>query len=389
VSVLPEPEIISFARGVPSPEMFPVRELGEASRLAFQKHSDTALNYGPPAGFRPLQEWLGDLHGTAPGRIVITPGSYMFLTLLAQVLTKSGPVLVEAPTYDRVNSMLRRAGAQVVSIGRSGDGIDLVALERYLETAGPPGQAGHPAFLYVMPTFHNPTGTTMPPPDRERLADLAIRHELLLVEDDPYGQLRFGGEAPASLHTLLGARDAGHLAVFASSFSKIVAPGLRVGYGVLPEHLAGPVTNAATEAYVSPPMWPQAIAYEFLAAGLLPAHLARIREILRQRRDTLVGRLDAGLAGHACWTVPDGGYFLWLELPERLRSADLLEDCERAGVTFVPGAGCFFDGSSGGQNAARLSFSFPALDDIAVGADRLTAAARCRLGIGPTAEATI
>jgi DNA-binding transcriptional MocR family regulator len=357
--------------------LFPVRELEEASRLAFQKHSAIGLNYGPPAGFRPLQEWLGDLHAVAPGRIVITPGSYTFLALLARVLVTSGKVLVEAPTYDRMISMLRRAGAQIVPIGRSGDGIDLGALEKYLVTAG---RTDRPAFLYVMPSFHNPTGTTTPVPDRERLADLAIRHELLLVEDDPYGQLRFDGESPASLHSLLTARGAGHLTVFASSFSKIIAPGLRVGYGVLPEHLAEPVTGAAAEAYVSPPMWPQAVAYEFLAAGFLPAHLARARELLRQRRDTLVGRLDAGLSGHARWSVPDGGYFLWLELPERLSSADLLEDCERAGVTFVPGADCFF-GGSGGQNAARLSFSFPALDDIRVGADRLTAAARHRLNI--------
>jgi 2-aminoadipate transaminase len=377
VSVLPGSGIISFARGVPSPELFPVRELEEASRLAFQKHSAIGLNYGPPAGFRPLQEWLGDLHAVAPGRIVITPGSYTFLALLARVLVTSGPVLVEAPTYDRMISMLRRAGAQIVPIGRSADGIDLRALEKYLETAG---RTDRPAFLYVMPSFHNPTGTTMPVPDRERLADLAIRHELLLVEDDPYGQLRFDGESPASLRSLLTARGAGHLTVFASSFSKIIAPGLRVGYGVLPEHLAEPVTGAAAEAYVSPPMWPQAVAYEFLAAGFLPAHLARAREMLRQRRDTLVGRLDAGLSGHARWSVPDGGYFLWLELPERLGSADLLKDCERAGVTFVPGADCFF-GGSGGQNAARLSFSFPSLDDIRVGADRLTAAARHRLNI--------
>jgi 2-aminoadipate transaminase len=377
MSVLPGSGIISFARGVPSPELFPVRQLEEASRLAFQKHSAVGLNYGPPAGFRRLQEWLGDLYAVAPGRIVITPGSYTFLALLARVLVASGPVLVEAPTYDRMISMLRRAGAQIVPIGRTADGIDLGALEKYLETAG---RADRPAFLYVMPSFHNPTGTTMPVPDRERLADLAIRHELLLVEDDPYGQLRFDGESPASLRSLLTARGAGHLTVFASSFSKIIAPGLRVGYGVLPEHLAGPVTGAAAEAYVSPPMWPQAVAYEFLAGGFLPAHLVRAREMLRRRRDTLLGRLDAGLSGHARWTVPDGGYFLWLELPEQLRSADLLEDCERDGVTFVPGPDCFPDGR-GGQNAARLSFSFPSLGDIAVGADRLTAAARRRLNI--------
>ncbi len=380
MSVLPASGVISFARGVPAPDMFPVRELEEASRLAFGQHSATALNYGPPAGFRPLQEWLGDRHGVAPGRIVITPGSYIFLALLVRVLARSGPVLVEAPTYDRVNSLLRQAGAQVVSVGRSGDGIDLAALERYLATAGRPGQPGRPAFLYIMPTFHNPTGTTMPAPDRERLAGLAIRHGLLVVEDDPYGQLRFDGESPASLHALLAARGAGHLAVFASSFSKIVAPGLRVGYGVLPEHLAAPVTRAALDTYVSPPMWPQAVAFEFLAAGFLPAHLARIRPMLRQRRDALIGGLDAGLAGHARWSAPDGGYFLWLELPAGVRSGELLQDCERAGVTFVPGSGFFSDDhAAGGENTARLSFSFAGVDDIAASAGRLTAAVRRRL----------
>lgn len=371
MSVLPASGVISFARGVPAPEMFPVAELTEASRRAFRKHSATALNYGPPAGFRPLQEWLGDLHGVAPGRIVITPGSYILLTFLVRVLIRTGPVLIEAPTYDRVNGLLRQAGAQAVSIGRSGDGIDLAALERYLGTAAPP------AFLYVMPSLHNPTGTTMPAPDRERLADLAVRHGLLLVEDDPYGLLRFDGDPPASLHSLLQARGAGHLAVFASSFSKIVAPGLRVGYGVLPEHLAGPVAQAALEAYVSPPLWPQAEVFEFVTAGFLPAHLARIRAMLRERRDALTGRLEAGLAGHARWSIPDGGYFLWLDLPDGVRSADLLADCERAGVTFVPGSGFFFGG--GGETAARLSFSFAGVDDIVTGADRLTTAVRHRL----------
>lgn len=358
--------------------MFPVRELAEASRLAFAKHSATALNYGPPAGFRPLQEWLGDRYRAAPGRIVITPGSYLLLALLARVLlARSGPVLVEEPTYDRVNSMLRQAGAQVVSIRRDGDGIDVAELERYLSSAGQPER---PAFLYVMPTFHNPTGTTTTTPDRDRLADLAVRHELLLVEDDPYGELRFGGEAPASLRSLLEARGAGHLAVFVSSFSKTMAPGLRVGFGVLPEHLAGPVAQAAADAYVSPAMWPQAVAYEFLAAGFLPEHLTRSRAALRLRRDALIGGLGAGLAGHARWSVPNGGYFLWLELPERVRSADLLADCQQAGVTFVPGSGFFFDRiSGGGEHSARLSFSFPTVGDIQVGADRLTAAVRRRL----------
>jgi len=379
VAVRIEPGVISFARGIPSPDLFPARELAEASRRAFAKHSDTALNNGPPAGFQPLAERLGDRHGVAPGRVVITPGSYILLTLLVRVLAGSGPILVEAPAYDRVNSLLRQEGARVAVIPHNGHGVGLAALERQLAAGDTP------AFLYVMPTVHNPTGTTMPPPDRERLADLAVRHGLLLVEDDPYGQLRFGGEPAASLHSLLEARGAGHLAVFASSFSKTVAPGLRVGYGVLPEHLAGPVSEAALETYVSPPMWPQAVVHEFLAAGFLPGHLARARAMLRERRDALTGALEAGLGGQARWETPDGGYFLWLELPGGLRSDDLLAECERAGVMFAPGPGFFYHG--GGERYARLCFSFPSLDDIRAGADRLTAAAR-RLLNAPTTQRT-
>jgi 2-aminoadipate transaminase len=386
VPLLPGPGVISLARGVPAPEMFPVRELAEASRLAFRDHSTTALNYGPPAGFRPLQEWLGDHHGVTPGRVVITPGSYILLTLLLRVLAGRGPVLVEAPAYDRMISLLQQSGsghstAQVVAIDRGANGFDLAALENYLESATTP-----PAFLYVMPTFHNPTGTTLPVPDRERLADLAVRHGLLLVEDDPYGRLGFDGEPPASMRDVLEARGAGHLGIYASSFSKIVAPGLRVGYAIVPEHLAAPVEQAALDAYVSPPLWPQAVVLEFLAAGFLPEHLARVRAMLRERRDALISGLDRGLtgtpsapnlAGQARWSVPAGGYFLWLELPAQVRLAALLPDAERAGVTFVPGPGFFADGR--GQNAARLSFSFPSVSDILAGTDRLTAVLRRQL----------
>ncbi len=374
MSVLPAAGVISFARGIPGPEMFPSDELAEAARLAFRRHSATALNYGPPGGFAPLQEWLADQHNAAPGQVVITPGSFLLLVLLARVLLRpSAPVLVEVPSYDRVNNLLRQSGARVVPIRRGRDGLDFEALERYLRSGD------RPAFFYVMPTFHNPTGTTLSLAARQRLADLAVRHDLLLIEDDPYGQLRFDGPAPPSLRTLLAARGAGRLSVFVSSFSKVIAPGLRVGYGVLPEHLAPSVGAAALDTYVSPPLWPQAEIYEFLSAGFLPPQLTRIRELLRQRRDALVERLAAGLDGWAGdWWAPDGGYFLWLELPRQLSAAALLADAERAGVTFVPGSGFFADGG-GGDDSARLSFSFPTVADIRIGADLLAATARRQL----------
>jgi 2-aminoadipate transaminase len=375
MSVLPASGVISFARGVPAPEMFPAKELAEAAQLAFRRHAATALNYGPPGGFEPLREWLGDQHRAAPGQIVITPGSFLLLVLLARVLLRpSAPVLVEVPSYDRVNRLLRQSGAQVVPISRGRDGLDFEALERYLLSGE------RPAFFYVMPTFHNPTGTTLSAAARHRLADLAIRHDLLLIEDDPYGLLRFDGTAPPSLRSLLSARGHGRLSVLVSSFSKVIAPGLRVGYGVLPEHLAPRAAAAALDTYVSPPLWPQAEVYEFLAAGFLPAQLTRIRELLRLRRDALVERLSAGLEGWAAdgwaadWWIPDGGYFLWLELPRQISAAALLADCEQAGVTFVPGSGFFADG--GGDNSARLSFSYPTVADIRIGADRLVAVAR-------------
>jgi 2-aminoadipate transaminase len=372
MSVLPVPGVISFARGIPAPEMFPVAELTQASGMAYAKHSATALNYGPPGGFRPLQEWLGEAHGVAADRVVVGPGSCMLLGLLTRVLVPTPqPVLVETPAYDRMNRLLQRAGAQLIPIGRGRDGVDFDALESYLDTGA------RPAFFYVMPTLHNPTGTTLALADRERLADLAAHHDLRLVEDDPYGLLRVDGVALPSMRDLLEARGAGHLGIFTSSFSKIVAPGLRVGYVVLPEPLVGPVSAVALDTYVSPPLWPQAEIYEFLAAGCLPPHLDRVRALLRARRDALLERLSAGLDGRAHWTIPDGGYFTWLDLPDDIRMVDVLADCESAGVSFVAGS-AFFVGD-GGDHSARLSYSFPSLDDIRTGADRLVAAVQSRM----------
>ena len=372
MSVLPASGVISFARGIPAPEMFPSDELAEASRRAFQKHRATALNYGAPAGFRPLQEWLGNLHGVPADRVVITPGSCILLSLLVRALVSTPrPVLVEAPTYDRMAQLLRRAGAEIVPIRRGAEGLDLPAIEEYLEAGN------RPAFFYLMPTFHNPTGTTLPPLDRERIADLAIRYELLIVEDDPYGRLRFDGESPPSISSLLHARGAAHLSVFTSSFSKIIAPGLRVGYGILPEFLVPAVTEIATETYVSPPLWPQAEVYEFLEAGFLEPHLARVRKLLQLRHDALVERLVVGLKRQVSWLTPGGGYFLWLNLPVEITAQDLLKDCERAGVTFVPGS-AFFTGD-GGENCARLSFSYPTVESIRLGADRVATIVKSRL----------
>ena len=363
MTVLPEPDVISFARGLPSPDMFPVAQLERAAARAFARHAETALNYGGPGGFPPLREWVAARHGAAADQVVLTPGSCMLLSLLVRELASAeAPVALESPTYDRVRALLRQAQIPVITVAREpNSGL-------YAQLAGA-GSSAKPAFLYVMPTFHNPTGGCLPLAAREELVQLAIHYQLLVVEDDPYGLLRIDGEPQPTLRELLCARGADHLSVYVSSFSKVVAPGLRVGYAVLPRHLVGRIERLALDTYVSPPLWPQAELYEFLADGQLEPQLAHIRALLRERRDALVGKLEERLSGTANWTVPQGGFFLWLQLPPQINTADLLESCQTSGVTFVPGQSFAFN--SDADCAARLVFSYLRPSDIAVGADRL------------------
>jgi DNA-binding transcriptional MocR family regulator len=369
ISVVPEPGVISFARGVPSPDMFPVEQLAECGRAAVLEHGRVALNYGAPGGYEPLREWIAARHGVTADRILVTPGSLIGLNLVVRAVCAGRQAIVEAPTYDRMLHALADAGATVATVGRGDDGLDLTRLAD-LAAAKPA-----PAMLYVLPTFHNPTGRTLDLAQRRALVEVAVAHDLILFEDDPYGLLRIEGDAQPSLHSLL--REAGRddLAIFASSFSKSVAPGLRVGYLVLPEQLVAPLTSAVARTYVSPPLMAQAQLQMFLDAGYLEPHLAALAEFLRPRRDALLDAF-AGLPDGSAWTRPDGGYFLWLELPDRLDAADLNERAAAIGVTFVPGAGFFADHPR--RSSARLAFSYPSVDQIRTGADRLVDLVRRR-----------
>jgi 2-aminoadipate transaminase len=364
VSVLPDTGVISFARGIPSPDMFPVELLAECARRAIEEDGRVALNYGPPSGYAPLRDWVARRHGVEPRRVLVTPGSLIGLGFVVRHLFSAGGcALVEAPTYDRMLHSLRDLGADIQSVPRTDVGLDLERLEASLS-----GDS-RPKCFYVLPTFHNPTGRTLARAAREELVELAIEHELLLFEDDPYGLVRIEGDPEPTLHELFRARGADELCIFASSFSKTVAPGLRVGYLVLPEALASPIEALATRTYVSPPILPQAQLYAFLEAGHLEPHLSMLGAFLGERRDALLAVLEERLDGIATWTRPLGGYFLWLELPERFDAAELNERARRNGVAFVPGAGFFADGA--GRGTARLSFSYPSAAEIRVGAERL------------------
>lgn len=359
-SIVPAPGIVSFARGVPGPDLLPLAELERCAADAIRRDGHAALNYGGPGGYGPLREWLADRHAVAPERVVATPGSMLGLNLLLELLHREGrAVLAEEPTYDRALRAMRSRGP-LRTVPRTASGLDLDVLASAVrEGAGA---------LYVLPTFHNPTGATLTLAQRHALVDLAVERALLVVEDDPYGLLRFEGERLPSLHELLCERGAGELAVYVSSFSKSVAPGLRVGYAVVPEALAAPLERLALDTYVSPPVLPQAQLHAFLEQGLLDPHLARVRGRLRERRDALLAGLEEAAPGLRP-TRPEGGYFLWLPLPEPLAADAVLEQAELEGVTFVPGAA--FHAGAAAPAAIRLSFSYPPPEELRAGGARL------------------
>jgi DNA-binding transcriptional MocR family regulator len=354
--------MISLARGIPAPECLPALELADCARAVLEADGETALNYGPVGGYRPLRELLAERHGVGTEQILLTNGSLQGLDLLVARFAAERRLLVEAPTYDRALRIADRHGVELRDVPHDAEGIDPDALEQEL------ARDSAPALLYVLPTFQNPTGRTLSLERRQRLLELAEIHDLTILEDDPYRLVRFDGDDVASLHEL----SQGERVLHSSSFSKIVAPGLRVGYLVVPGHLARELETAAVSTYLSPVFPTQAVVFEFLRRGRLEPNVARVCDLLRARRDALLTALERELPG-ASWSRPAGGYFLWLDLPGELDARGVLEAGEEAGVTFVPGAD-FFHRPEDGRSAARLAFSFASPDDISEGVARLASA---------------
>jgi 2-aminoadipate transaminase len=349
--------VISFARGVPAPECLPIEELADCAKAAIERDGKAVLSYGPGGGYGPLREWIASRHGVDPARVVVTSGSLQGFVFLAEQLVQPGArVLVEAPTYDRPIKILRRLGAEIVGLPMDDEGLQPDALEQALASGE------KPAFLYTIATFQNPSGRTLSEERRRRVVELAREHELLVLEDDPYGLVRYDGAPVPTLFELEG----GVNVAYASSFSKTIAPGVRVGYFVLPAPLAAQVEARAVSTYISPPFMTQATVHEFLRRGNFQPNLERVKGLLRVRRDAMLDALELHLPEGAEWSRPEGGYFVWVDLPG---DAPSLADAEAAGVTFVPGPDFFADGS--GASSMRLAFSFVSTDEIAEGVTRL------------------
>ena len=349
-------DTISFARGVPAPECIPVEELADCARAAIERDGTTVLSYGPVGGYGPLREWIAERHGVDSARVLVTNGSLQGIAFLADRFAGAS-VLVERPTYDRPLKLLAARGVDVTAVAMDDEGLDLDALAHALED-GP-----KPAFLYTIPTFQNPSGRTLSTERRERLVELARTRDLLVLEDDPYGLVRFDGEAPPTLFDLNG----GERVVYSSSFSKTIAPGLRVGYFVLPAALDAELEAIAVSTYITPVLLGQATVFEFLRRGNFEPNLERVRALLGARRDAMLDALDSELPS-ASWSRPQGGYFVWLELPGDVPDVP--------GLALVPGTDF-----GGGRNSARLAFSYVSPDEIREGVRRLAAAVAAPVGV--------
>jgi 2-aminoadipate transaminase len=341
---------ISLARGIPSPECLPIEELADCAREALRRDGETVLSYGSTLGYEPLREWIGDRHGVEPERVVVTNGSLQAFHLVLSALGP-GRVLLERPTYDRPRKILLQEGRELGEVAVDDEGLDVDAID-------PEGAT----LLYTIPTFQNPMGVTLSEARRHRLADLVREQVLPVLEDDPYGLVRFEGEPLPSLFELEG----GERVLYSSSFSKTVAPGLRVGYLIVPNALAAELQPLAASTYITPALVAQATLHEFLARGLFESNLQRVSGLLRKRRDAMLEALEDGFHGRAHWSRPEGGYFLWVELPDEVDASELLVRASEAGVTFVPGA------DFGGEpNTLRLAFSYVSVDEIVEGIGRL------------------
>ncbi len=354
---------ISFARGAPSLDIVDVQGLSEAAHRAFADDPAATVGYGTAVGFAPLRAWIAERHGVAPEQVLVTNGSMQADAFLFSLLVDAGDaVVVEAPTYDRTLLNLRGRGADLHPIALETDGIDVDAVEALLASGI------RPTLAHIIPNFQNPAGYTLSASKRTRLLALAAEYGMTIFEDDPYISIRFEGE---SLPTMLE-QDTGESVVYASSFSKTVCPGIRVGYLVGPRELIARVQALATNTYISPNMVAQSIVNQFCRSGRLESSVATVRAALRERRDALVAALRRELP-EARFEPPQGGYFMWVELPDSIDVAALESASGDRGVAFVKGTDFLLDG---GSHALRLAYSGVTPAEIDEGVSRLADAWR-------------
>jgi 2-aminoadipate transaminase len=357
-------ETISFARGAPSADILPHEAVRDAAARALADDWEKALSYGVGIGHPGLCRWIAERHGGIDAsQVMVTNGSLEGGAMLFEHLLGPGDrVVVEQPTYDRTLLLLQRLGVELVPVPLESDGLDLAAFEAALA-------AGPIKFAHIIPNAHNPAGCTLSTAKRKRLVELAAEHDFWIFEDDPYRELPFEGEPLATMLELDGAAKVIH----ASSFSKTVSPGVRVGYLAGPAQEIAKLAKRANETYISPNMLAGSIVLELCNSGALDRNIEFVKGELKARCDALVAALGEQIP-EAEFVVPEGGYFLWLDLAEGTDTVALLAESKTTGVSFVAGPDFMIEG---GENSLRLSFAPVPADQAAEGVSRIATALAC------------
>jgi 2-aminoadipate transaminase len=379
-----KPDIISFGGGLPAPEVFPVAEVEAAARLVLERNGTSALQYSATEGYGPLRELLVrhmDRYGirVLPSNVLITSGSQQALDLIGKLLVNPGDrILLEQPTYLGALQAWTAYQAEYLAVPIDDLGLRMDLLEAEL-------RAG-PKFMYVLPNFQNPAGTTLSLDRRRRLVELADHYGAPIVEDDPYGQLRYEGEhlppivkLDAELHNCAnGERDFTGNVVYLSTLSKTLAPGLRVAWIVAPESVIQRLVQMKQGVDLHTSTFTQMVAYEVAKGGFLDRHVRTIRKVYGERRNAMLDALARHCPEEVRWTKPQGGLFLWVTLPPGFDSAELLKDALAEKVAFVPGAS--FYAAGGGERTLRLNFSYCTPEKIDEGIRRLGGVIKRRMG---------
>lgn len=368
-----KPDIISFGGGMPAPEVFPVEAITEACQRVMTDQGAKALQYGATEGYLPLREMIAR-HTARYGisvtadNILITSGSQQALDLIGKVFINRGDrILVEAPTYLGALQAWNAYGAEYVTVPMDKDGMVTDAIEMALRVG--------PKFIYVLPNFQNPTGVTLSLERRQKLVEMAEAYGVPIIEDDPYGQLRYEGEHLPSVVDLddtyrsnNGKSYSGNV-IYLSTFSKILAPGLRLAWVIAPPEVIRKLTQAKQGADLHTSTFNQIVAHEVSKGGFLDQHIRLIRKVYSERRNIMLGAMDRYFPPGVDWTQPKGGLFLWGTMPEYLKSAEVLKQAIEEKVAFVPGMSFFPNG--GGENTMRLNFSYASPENIQIGIARL------------------
>lgn len=374
LKVTADPGIISFAGGLPAPEVFPVAEIEAAADRVLEEHGAQALQYSTTEGFLPFRELLVRHMGrygihVTPANILITSGAQQALDLLGKLFINSGDrILTEEPTYLGALQAFTAYQAQYLPVALDDDGLDMAGLKEAL-------RAG-PKFLYILPNFQNPSGVTLSLERRWKLVELAAHHGVPIVEDDPYGQLRYEGDhlpplvrLDAEHHGCNGGTKFRGGVIYLGTMSKVMAPGLRLGWVVAPEEVMEKLVQMKQGMDLHTSTFTQMVACETARGGFLDRHVRHIRQVYRERRDAMLAALERYAPPGVRWTRPAGGLFLWLTLPEGMSSKDLFPDALQEKVAYVPGSAFYPNG--GGERSMRLNFSYPAPEAIDEGIRRL------------------